>query len=129
MEGRRFLLVVAFAAVAALIAGVVMSRIFHTMPAIAQAETITANEMVLVDSDGDARVIITASGEAPMPSIYFYSKKGTPLAGYGLSEANQPMIIMNNAGGEMRLALGVTDEGGPGILIKNKDGKNVWKAP
>lgn len=91
-------------------------------------ETVEPETMVVVDAAGNGRMFITLN-EDNTPSISFHDAKGTALEVLSLSTLGEPIFTLNNNKGELRMAIGVTEEGGPAILLKDKSGKGGFNAP
>ena len=81
MSGKHFALIAVAAAVVSLVVGAAAGRTFRPERAIAQEGVRVVKQMAVVDSDGNLRGLVSADGEEPMPSIYFYDAEGTHRVG------------------------------------------------
>jgi len=103
MKSKQYGLMVILALIAGLIGGMVSSQLFTGKPVFAQKKSIpqkavAAEEFLLVDKDGNLRA----------------SFGDLPNKGLGLT------VLGKNA--NIRLLLGVNDNGEPGLWLYNKDG-------
>ncbi len=131
MKKRQFYKLLVVVAAMAFVTGAMSSRFLapETASADSVSDVITTGGLAVVDDAGGARMLVTTSDEDGSPMVAFYEGEGVARAVYSLSGNGEPTIVMNNEAGDLRLVIGVTDEGGPGALMKDKDGKSIWSAP
>jgi hypothetical protein len=99
----------------------------------------------LLDAAGRSRLTLAigANGE---PFITLFSARGQSGVSIGSSEVylsdlegrtrlslgtagNEPMVMLWDSTKRVRMALGLSDRGEPGIILSDKAEKTIWRAP
>jgi hypothetical protein len=76
-----------------------------------------------------AQVWLTLHRADREPHLTLWSKDMESFAGIGVFEGKGPRLSLGDSGDTRTSRLGLTDEPRPGLAVRDKDNKVLWKAP
>ena len=85
-------------------------------------EQVTTRALILVDDLGKRRAVLSMVDGTP--SLILNDRNGAPRAAFALREDGAPFIGLNDSSGTTR----TTVQAG-GLMIMDRDGRAVWRAP
>ncbi len=130
MEGKRFAVLVATAAVAGLIGGAASGLLVKDGPAYADHKAperiVRAEKVEIVDANGNARAWIEIDADGN-PGL-FLARENCILASFSLVGTGKPRLDFGD-NCSVRALLKVDDEGNPSLTLFDREHKTIWAAP
>jgi hypothetical protein len=110
-----------------------------SQPSQVRYNTVWAKNFVLVDDKGKARATLGCQ-VGGSPTLTLDDGKGQDRISLGLAEDGTPSLVLIDGNGQPRVVLGVAKWDDPrtgqrvktapsSLILSNKDGKIIWKAP
>ena len=134
MTKSKYIILAAIVIISGFAGGLCAGLIFRAQPVFADDEAViekdmSAKQLNIIDKNGNLRLAASTSDEDGSPGIALYDKDGNARSVFSLSAGGETVVTFNDGSGNLRIALGVTNEGGSGILMKNKAGNVSFTAP
>ena len=86
----------------------------------AGAETVTTNQVNLVDDGGNLRAVLASRDERGLASLTFYDDAGRPRGLVGIEADGTPVVRLSDAGGQARLLAMV--RGNDAVVVAGPEG-------
>ncbi len=87
-----------------------------------------AHELVVLDSAGNARAVLEASGTGS-PILLLYDKDSRIRTSLAVRNDSTPGLVFYGRDGRRRVILGLTTDDTANLYFLDKEGKILWKAP
>lgn len=92
-------------------------------PAIACAETVSSENFILRDANGNMTAQLTTSGEGT-PAFFMYDTAGVVRVSIGLYGDGAPGVVLNDNKGLAGAILRLVDSGGDPVLVLKENGED-----